>query len=430
MDCFRHLEPSISGGDNLVGIGAPGEGFCLGFGVLPDEAVDGGLEVDDRVEDAVFQAAPGRLGKEAFDGVRPWRRCWGKVECLARVTLEQAHHFRCLVRRDMAGQYIERLNLAPKVVDLPRLEGASVLDAHRHPRAAHHLGLPDHPRRQHRGAGAVRCLPSHALGHPPPRSPDHGAGLPGSEQDHAGRGPLLERLNEHREIKAGTTAEARKAYKVETWARKIGITRQVLVDDDLGAFSDLARRMGQAAAETEARILVTLLETGSGNGPTMSNGKTLFHADHGNKAGTGAVISDAMLSAAQLVLRTQKGIEDRTIRVTPALETTAEKWAPCRPLSAAWNRVTRAPLRPRCVSALCLGCGSGFGLAGAGLCHGAFALPEQEPFHVDCDPGHADPGPRPVDADGADEEPIRAFIPAKGCSIADRTFDRAALALS
>jgi phage head maturation protease len=158
-----------------------------------------------------------------------------------------------------------------------------------------------------------------------------------------GEAPLLEKLNEHGEIKAGTMAEAREAYKVETWARKIGITRQVLVNDDLGAFADLARRMGQAAAETEARILVTLLEAGSGNGPTLSDGKTLFHTDHGNKAGTGAVISDATLSAARLALRTQKGIEDRTIRVTPrnllvppALETTAEKWlASIAPATAA-----------------------------------------------------------------------------------------------
>lgn len=158
-----------------------------------------------------------------------------------------------------------------------------------------------------------------------------------------GEAPLLEKLNEAGEIKAGTMAEAREAYKIETWAKKIGITRQVLVNDDLGAFADLARRMGQAAAETEARILVTLLEAGSGNGPTMSDGKTLFHADHGNKAGTGAVISDATLSAARLALRTQKGIEDRTIRVTPrnllvppALETTAEKWlASIAPATAA-----------------------------------------------------------------------------------------------
>ena len=148
-----------------------------------------------------------------------------------------------------------------------------------------------------------------------------------------GEAPLLEKLNEHGEIKAGTMAEAREAYKVETWARKIGITRQVLVNDDLGAFSDLARRIGQGAAETEARILVDLLEANTGNGPKLSDNKTLFHADHGNKAGSGAAISDTTLSAARLALRTPKGVEDRTIRVTPknllvppALETDAEKW--------------------------------------------------------------------------------------------------------
>jgi hypothetical protein len=148
-----------------------------------------------------------------------------------------------------------------------------------------------------------------------------------------GEAPLLEKLNEHGEIKAGTMAEAREAYKIETWAKKIGITRQVLVNDDLGAFSDLARRMGQGAAETEARILVTLLEANSGNGPTLSDTKALFHVDHGNKAGSGAVISDGTLSAARLALRTQKSIDERIVRVTPknllvppALETVAEKW--------------------------------------------------------------------------------------------------------
>jgi phage head maturation protease len=158
-----------------------------------------------------------------------------------------------------------------------------------------------------------------------------------------GEAPLLEKLNEHGEIKAGTMAEAREAYKIETWAKKIGITRQVLVNDDIGAFSDLARRMGQGAAETEARILVTLLEANSGAGPTLSDTKALFHVDHGNKAATGAVISDNTLSAARLALRTQKGLDGRIIRVTPkyllvppALETVAEKWlATIAPATAA-----------------------------------------------------------------------------------------------
>lgn len=149
-----------------------------------------------------------------------------------------------------------------------------------------------------------------------------------------GEAPLLEKLNEHGEIKSGTMAEAKEAYRVETFAKKIGVTRQVLVNDDLGAFADLSRRMGQAAAETEAQTLVALLEGASGNGPTMEDNKTLFHADHANKATSGGAIADATLSDARLAMRTQTGLaEDRLIRVTPkyllvppALETPAEKW--------------------------------------------------------------------------------------------------------
>ncbi len=148
-----------------------------------------------------------------------------------------------------------------------------------------------------------------------------------------GEAPLLEKLNEHGEIKSGTMAQAKEAYRVETFAKKIGITRQVLVNDDLGAFADLARRMGQAAAETEAKTLVDLLESGSGNGPTMNDNKVLFHADHGNKAASGAVIADTSLSAARLAMRSQTGLSGQRISATPkyllvppALETTAEKW--------------------------------------------------------------------------------------------------------
>lgn len=148
-----------------------------------------------------------------------------------------------------------------------------------------------------------------------------------------GEAPLLEKVHEHGEITHGTIAESIEAYKVETWARQIGITRQVLVNDDLGALSDLARRLGQAAAETEARILVELLEQNSGTGPKMSDNINLFHATHGNIAAPGAAISDTTLSDARLALRTQTGLSGVPIRVTPryllvppALETTAEKW--------------------------------------------------------------------------------------------------------
>jgi len=57
------LEPSVSGGDNLIGVGAPHEWPRFGIVVFGDDAVDGGLQIDDGVKHAVLQPAPGQLGE-------------------------------------------------------------------------------------------------------------------------------------------------------------------------------------------------------------------------------------------------------------------------------------------------------------------------------------------------------------------------------
>jgi hypothetical protein len=145
-------------------------------------------------------------------------------------------------------------------------------------------------------------------------------------------GLTLEKVNEHGEFRSGTIAEAAESYKLDSFGRIIGITRKALVNDDIGAFADLTRRLGQAAAAFEAQALVNLLISGSGAGPTMSDGKALFHADHGNLAGTGAALSETTLGAARLAQRKQTGPSGGLIAVTPKfvlvppeLETAAEK---------------------------------------------------------------------------------------------------------
>ena len=41
----------------------------FGFGCAREEAVDGGLQIDDGSEHAVLETSPGEFGEEAFDGV-------------------------------------------------------------------------------------------------------------------------------------------------------------------------------------------------------------------------------------------------------------------------------------------------------------------------------------------------------------------------
>lgn len=51
-------------GDNGVRVGALGEGLGFGLVVLGDDAVDGGLQIDDRVKDAVFEPALRELSED------------------------------------------------------------------------------------------------------------------------------------------------------------------------------------------------------------------------------------------------------------------------------------------------------------------------------------------------------------------------------
>lgn len=141
----------------------------------------------------------------------------------------------------------------------------------------------------------------------------------------------LDKVNEAGQFTYGTINDAGEAFAVETYGKVFGLSRQALVNDDLGALSNSARIQGAGAALTEARLFASLLEKNAGLGPVMQDGKTLFHADHGNTPAAGSALSVDALSEARLALRRQKGLSGEAISVQPAflivppeLETMAE----------------------------------------------------------------------------------------------------------
>lgn len=140
--------------------------------------------------------------------------------------------------------------------------------------------------------------------------------------------PTLEPVNEAGEFKSGAMAEAQESYAVSTFGRIVGFTRQSMVNDDLGAFTDVMRRLGQASAAFEANFLAEMVVSN----PKMADGKTLFHNDHGNVATQAGPINVETLSAARQAMRLQKGLLGELIAVTPKYivvgadrETEAEK---------------------------------------------------------------------------------------------------------
>ena len=135
----------------------------------------------------------------------------------------------------------------------------------------------------------------------------------------AGEFPLLEEVNESGEIKSGSIPESAEKVALKTRGRNIALTRQALINDDLGVFADMAASAGRAAARTEDKVAFDTLLANSGNGVRLADGKTLFHADHGNLAAAGAAISETTIDAGNQAIRFQKGIGDEVLDYTPAI---------------------------------------------------------------------------------------------------------------
>ena len=75
----------------------------MGGGFLGDEAVDGGLEIDDGVEDTALQSTRAEFGEKPLDGVEPEPRGSCEVEDETRVAIEPGTTFGCLwAARDLA----------------------------------------------------------------------------------------------------------------------------------------------------------------------------------------------------------------------------------------------------------------------------------------------------------------------------------------
>ncbi|MBT3139683.1 ATP-dependent Clp protease proteolytic subunit [Ruegeria litorea] len=145
-------------------------------------------------------------------------------------------------------------------------------------------------------------------------------------------GPDLEEVNEQGEFNSGTIEEGAETFAVKTYGKIFGITRQAIINDDLDVFSNMFPLLGQGAANTEAKLFASLLEENAGLGPKLSDGKTLFHADHGNLAQVAATLSVASLGTARVAMRRQTGLAGEAINVVPTflvvppeLETLAEQ---------------------------------------------------------------------------------------------------------
>ena len=110
------------------------------------------------------------------------------------------------------------------------------------------------------------------------------------------------------EYTQGTLSEYRETIQASTKARYIGLTREMVVNDDLGAFTRLASALGWAAANSVDKAVYAYVEA---NG-TLSDGGALFNSTavsttggHANLASANAAVTVSSLAIGEAAMAAQ-----------------------------------------------------------------------------------------------------------------------------
>lgn len=127
-----------------------------------------------------------------------------------------------------------------------------------------------------------------------------------------GDAPPLRRVLEGGEYPMGSVAESANTNTLQTFGSMIPYTRQMWINDDLGALADFSRRMGIAAREFENTQLVTALTSN----PIMGDGLAVFVAGHNNVDAASAP-SVTSLNAGRVRMRKQTSANGMPVNATP-----------------------------------------------------------------------------------------------------------------
>ncbi|WP_374410638.1 hypothetical protein [Hydrogenophaga sp.] len=158
-----------------------------------------------------------------------------------------------------------------------------------------------------------------------------------------GGAPSLEKVNEHGEFTYGTVDDVGNQWALATYGRIVALTRQAIVNDDLGGFADLLTKFAQAAARREADELAKIVTA-----PPNVDGAALFGVGKSSLlTGAGAALQFDALAAAVKALRLQKDVSGGLVALEPgALLVPAALETKARQLAADFAATTSGDVQP------------------------------------------------------------------------------------
>lgn len=128
--------------------------------------------------------------------------------------------------------------------------------------------------------------------------------------------PDLLALNENGEYREAVLSDSKESYRVTTKGRKIKLTRQMMINDDLRAFTRIPTMFGDAARRMESDAVYSLIISN----PNLSDGQALFSTAHKNleaTAGNKSAVGTDNLSAGRAKMRQQTGSAGEPLDIMP-----------------------------------------------------------------------------------------------------------------
>ncbi len=112
----------------------------------------------------------------------------------------------------------------------------------------------------------------------------------------------LKKLTESGEYDYTTVGEGAMKWRIHTYGRAIGITRQTIINDDLGVFNNLGEKWGNAVSRRESKTVWDIIIENQ----KVGDNKPLFHADHNNYVtGNGTALAEESLNKAFIAMAEQ-----------------------------------------------------------------------------------------------------------------------------
>jgi hypothetical protein len=134
--------------------------------------------------------------------------------------------------------------------------------------------------------------------------------------------PTLQPVSaESGELKGGSFGESKEKTSVKAYGVRVGLSRQMLVNDSLDGIMQVLNDRGNAVARFEdATFYAMMLGGANSDGPTLlETSRQVFNTTDGTKASANAAITIASLSLGRAALRKRKSVDGADLEVTAAI---------------------------------------------------------------------------------------------------------------